>query len=642
MNYSKPLSTKYNKVLTGTIFALVCLSMFLVLAQTAFAETLVYSKTDQTYIRSGKSFDSEKLFRVKPGISFYVENDSYTEWYTVKRSAEGIELSGYVHRDEIETSIGSSNDEVVVSLLKDKKVYPYPNESAEAMQTLPTGRLLQYAMYNKEWAWAKFDGKVGFFKLGGEQPYQAQNSNVQISALLADISIYDAPTSNANVSQTYKAGNLIQYANFNDTYNMASFNGVVKYFKKDKLAKRNPKKEGFLGLQVKEGGLSAYATPSADGKVLKSYSAGTQLTLADFNGEFYIGRISLSDGTKKNAYFKAQNLEPVSLNQDGWLIAAKAKSNLYDAVGGRVIATMTKGTIVQTENVANGWYTAPVSINGTTVNAFMSANDFRPMMGSIKVVINKTPYNISLRQAVANQLTKQAGNKYWVGNNFVDAPSSQVMYHMDPSNFPEGSTSFFQFLRLDKSTGVSSGAMNQQLKGMGVLEGQGQAFREAADLYRVNEVYLMSHAIHETGKGTSNLAKGVYFNPKTNQVSYTSFPGAVKVYNVYGIGAKDSNALFGGAEKAYKEGWTSVAKAVVGGAKFVAQNYVMPRDVTMSGQNTLYKMLWHPEYNARYNKAPWHEYATDISWANTQTLYLAQFFADYSSYTLTFDVPEYR
>jgi mannosyl-glycoprotein endo-beta-N-acetylglucosaminidase len=68
------------------------------------------------------------------------------------------------------------------------------------------------------------------------------------------------------------------------------------------------------------------------------------------------------------------------------------------------------------------------------------------------------------------------------------------------------------------------------LLGKGVLEGHAQDFIDAANKYHINEIYLISHALLESDKGTSPLATGddglKYFNKK--------------VYNLYGIHAFDS------------------------------------------------------------------------------------------------------
>ena len=51
-------------------------------------------------------------------------------------------------------------------------------------------------------------------------------------------------------------------------------------------------------------------------------------------------------------------------------------------------------------------------------------------------------------------------------------------------------------------------SLNQLLKGKGVLENQGQAFSQAAATSGINEIYLIAHALIETGNGQSQLAKG--------------------------------------------------------------------------------------------------------------------------------------
>ncbi|MEJ7545750.1 glucosaminidase domain-containing protein, partial [Staphylococcus hominis] len=60
----------------------------------------------------------------------------------------------------------------------------------------------------------------------------------------------------------------------------------------------------------------------------------------------------------------------------------------------------------------------------------------------------------------------------------------------------------------DKSQNISSADLDKLLVGKGILEGQGEAFSEAAKAYNINEVYLISHALLETGNGTSKLANG--------------------------------------------------------------------------------------------------------------------------------------
>ena len=79
---------------------------------------------------------------------------------------------------------------------------------------------------------------------------------------------------------------------------------------------------------------------------------------------------------------------------------------------------------------------------------------------------------------------------------------------------------------------------------------------------------------------------------------------------MFGIGAVDHDAVKQGFTRAKEEGWDTVKKAIVGGAKFIANSYIN------QGQNTLYKMRWNPENPGD------HQYATDISWAEKMQLVL--------------------
>ena len=74
-------------------------------------------------------------------------------------------------------------------------------------------------------------------------------------------------------------------------------------------------------------------------------------------------------------------------------------------------------------------------------------------------------------------------------------------------------------------------------------------------------MYLVSHALLETGNGTSDLATGISVNGKT-------------VYNMFGIHAYDSDANYYGSQYAYNQGWFSVDEAIKGGAEFISGLYI--------------------------------------------------------------------
>jgi mannosyl-glycoprotein endo-beta-N-acetylglucosaminidase len=202
--------------------------------------------------------------------------------------------------------------------------------------------------------------------------------------------------------------------------------------------------------------------------------------------------------------------------------------------------------------------------------------------------------------------------------------SSELAYYLNPKNFAKDSAAYLQFLKLSSVSGASVNELNAMLKGRGVLSGHGADFIEAAKKYGVNEIYLVSHALLETGNGTSKLATGYYkYNGK-------------KVYNMFGIGAFDGSAGLSGSQYAYNHGWTSVQKAILGGTAWIATNYIYNATYM---QDTLYKMRWNPDALVSGNAA--HQYATAPSWAVSQTDDINYLYGMAKIKNLIFDVPDY-
>ncbi|WP_051558089.1 SH3 domain-containing protein [Oceanobacillus picturae] len=212
-------------------------------------------------------------------------------------------------------------------------------------------------------------------------------------------------------------------------------------------------------------------------------------------------------------------------------------------------------------------------------------------------------------------------SRQWVNPNEND-----VLYYLNPKNFLDDEKQRLQFVDLAQSIEATDNELyrvfNSHLSGRGILNGQAQAFIDAGKAYGINEIYLVAHTILETGNGNSTLAKGVEYR-------------GVKVYNMYGIGAVDACPISCGAKRAYEEGWTTPYKAIVGGARFAAQDYIF------AGQNTLYDIRWNPAAMSILGNAN-HQYATDIGWAYKQVNTMYNLYQQLSSYTLKYDIPEYK
>ena len=209
-----------------------------------------------------------------------------------------------------------------------------------------------------------------------------------------------------------------------------------------------------------------------------------------------------------------------------------------------------------------------------------------------------------------------------------NAKAADITPNADPKRFAKGTAAYYQFLDLSASAKVSTAELNKVLSGKGILHNHGKSFIDAGKAHSVNEVYLVSHALLETGHGASPLSKGIVVS-KVNGKDVAP----KKVYNMFGIGAHDIDAVRLGSERAYVEGWTTPEKAIMGGAKFIGEMYVNHPEFK---QNTLYKMRWNPATPGE------HQYATDIGWAVKQTKSIDALYKSLIDYTLTFDVPVYK
>ncbi|ADU31882.1 N-acetylglucosaminidase [Evansella cellulosilytica] len=234
--------------------------------------------------------------------------------------------------------------------------------------------------------------------------------------------------------------------------------------------------------------------------------------------------------------------------------------------------------------------------------------------------------------------TSVGGNNVWYQLDFNrtwrNATIDDFKAYLDPNNHD-----IFQHLVLSSSVGVPSTELNKLLSGKGILHGTGQAFIDAGREHSVNEVYLISHALLETEHGRSTLATGVEVgrNSSGNAVRVTSsnrsnLTNIRTVYNMFGIGAYDNTAVTSGAIYAYNQGWFTPEAAIIGGAKFIGEDYIHNRDK----QNTLYKMRWNPA------RPGVKQYATDMGWAVKQVSTIKNFYNQLDNPVLHFDIPVYR
>ena len=431
--------------------------------------------------------------------------------------------------------------------------------------------------------------------------------------------------------------------------------------------------------------LNMRTNPSYNSKIITRLEHGTQVNVySEKNGWAQI-KVNGHSGYVQDKYLS--NTKPTILTK---YVSVSSRLNMRNGMSyeSKIIKRLEHGTEVKVYSEKNGW--AQIRVNGRTgyVNVKFLI-DTNPLVKEVSKVYQNYDLTLdemkSIQMKVDPQTDKKyktylredalrvnstkdptqgtvtgsgwnvrggAGADYWsVGKvkdgevlainsvqtgkdgyrwyevdykrTWVNASPIDVKYHLNPSNFINNPDTSLQFLNLSKTTGLNQYEVNRKiLAGKGILEGKASAFISAGQTYGINDIYLISHALLETGNGTSTLANGVKVNGKT-------------VYNMFGIGAVDGSAVSSGSQYAYDAGWFTPEKAILGGAKFIAQGYID------KGQDTLYKMRWNPRASA-LNGVASHQYATDIGWAVKQVTRISNLYNMLDSYNMTLEIPKYK
>lgn len=265
----------------------------------------------------------------------------------------------------------------------------------------------------------------------------------------------------------------------------------------------------------------------------------------------------------------------------------------YEQVKKKMLETYIKRDILTRENIKE--VTTKTTIRISDKTSVDSASRRGPTASDEKpsIVTEKSPF--TFQQALDRQMSRGNPKKSHTWG-WANATRAQTSSAMNVKRIWESNTQCYQMLNLGKYQGISVSALNKILKGKGTLDAQGKAFAEACKKNNINEIYLIAHAFLESGYGTSNFASGRY--------------GA---YNYFGIGAFDNDPDYA-MKFAKNKGWTTPAKAIMGGASFVRKYYIN------KGQNTLYRIRWNPKNPAT------HQYATAIEWCQHQASTIAKLY----------------
>ena len=223
------------------------------------------------------------------------------------------------------------------------------------------------------------------------------------------------------------------------------------------------------------------------------------------------------------------------------------------------------------------------------------------------------------------------------GSTWYAANYDTIAYYMDPRNFLKDMY-IFQFEKLSYDSSISEDNYKNSIKaifGTDYLKNYVNDFYNAGEDSNilVNPIYLASLSYQEVRNGST---PGTAINGKYNGM-----------YNFYNIGATSgTDPVYNGLNFASKTDdssmrpWNTPYKAIAGGAKWIAKNYIS------IGQDTIYFKKWDVVSNINSNSGSnySHQYQTNIQAAasEAQTTYRSYFDSGILDSSFVFYIPVYN
>ena len=656
-------------------------------------------------LRKGADSSHEIITSIPSGARVNIIDKVSDNWYKVGYK----DFVGYVEAKDIRIlGYNLNQDNVALISANQLNVRTSPNENGQVIGTLYKNNKVNVLDKSIDgWYKIDFNGRRAYVSSKYVNLISYKNNEVKTEVkkdpiegtgkvnINTALNVRQASTTSSRIIGSLKGGEKVNIINESNGFYKIEFNnsyGYVysKYISKDgggekaqivkqeevkkekvdeskKEAKSTTKAEPIVfairylnktGIVNVSSSLNVRERASISSKVIGSLSGNTKVTIVGEEGAFYKIEYKGSHGYVAKEYVKdvtesnnsnqgTQTPEKPSIPENskktGVVTASKGLNVRKEAnTSSKIIGILNSGESVEIIGEENGFY--KITYKGQEayasknyINIFNSNSNVNPGLDIGNA--SKTNYGVSLNEYIKLQQR----------NNPSNYSHSELEKYINPAK----ATNKLQFLRIDKFRSVNVSGLISRLSNKGVLTGQGQAFINAAKAFNIDPIYLVSQCLHETGNGTSKLAKGVtiteiadesrpIYNGTGQLVGYhmIKLSKPVTVYNLFGIGAKDNSSVFPnralilGTTYAYNRGWTSIENAIKGAAEFVSLNYVHS---SRYSQNTLYKM----RYNQNVSNI-WHQYATTPWYASSIADIMRSYQDLYLENNFTFDVPVFE
>ena len=661
--------------------ALATLAMIPMTANNAYASNIGTVTASSLNVRSGPSTSYTVVTTVKKNDKVNILQSS-NGWYKIETSSgkQGWVSSSYISASNSNTNNSTNNNTQSNIAIVNTDGLNFRNgagTSYSIIKVLNKGEKVEVISESNGWSKVKHDSRLGYV---ASQYIDKATTNYTIKEVNTDgLNVRTGPsTSYATIGKLNK-GTRVEVISESAGWSKINYNNKTAYVSSGYLkavststpdTKPEDTTQQYKEIKVvNTDGLNVRKGPSTSYESIGKIDKGTRVEVISEsdgwskinykNTTAYVATKYLDKKTTNTEDTTQQYKEIKVVNTDG-LNVRKGPSTSYESIG-----KIDKGTSVEVISESDGW--SKINYKNTTayvatryLDKISSNEQVPPVVGgeSTENVSGANIYYKALNYTLQNHVDAQYKKALEGGNvisssisrmseelttsmpqsrAFVTASKADLEYYLNPKNFTNSDKGMMQFLRLDTyKGGITESELNSYLNSLPKVNGkntvfynQGKAFINAAQKYDIDLVYLVSHAMWETGYGKSVLAQGQ---------TITSYKGKpldkpVTVYNFFGIGAIDKSANVSGAEASYSNGWTSIEKTIEGSAKWISANYIKS---SKYNQNTIYKMKFNYDYI-------WHQYATDVNWANGISGIMNNIISMYDTASnLEFEVPNYK
>lgn len=265
-------------------------------------------------------------------------------------------------------------------------------------------------------------------------------------------------------------------------------------------------------------------------------------------------------------------------------------------------------------------------------------------------------FDVVINNELGKNYIQTTENTYRTSNvvkenpNWYVASLPVVAFFIDPTNYLTEKNIFaFEELTYDKESHTKDMIKNVFAGTYLETDEYAEYFLVAAEKYNVSPIHLASRVKQEGGTSSTYAA----ITGTATSVSNLTYRGKNLdgYYNYYNIGAYEDSytnssvtrglaAAAGIVDDNEGTPWDTREKAIVYGAKFIAQGYIAKK------QNTLYYQKFNTAYNAYYSPYT-HQYMTNIIAPLSESLeiystYKEAYGTNFNNTTFTFLIPVYE